>query len=41
MVEVIGVASASDVHPFFFSVKMGECDILLHKNIKKTLQSTA
>lgn len=41
MVEVTGIASARGGYPFFLSVKMGEYDILLHKKIKKSLQSTA
>lgn len=41
MVEILGIDSASLVYPLFFSVEIGEYDVVLHKKIKKSLQSTA
>lgn len=41
MVEILGIDSASLVYPLFFSVEIGEYDVVLHEKIKKSLQSTA
>lgn len=41
MVEIWEIDSASHVYPLFFSTEIGEYDIVLHKSIKKSLQSTA
>lgn len=41
MVEILGIDSTSHVYPLFFCVEIGEYDVVLHKKIKKSLQSTA